>query len=99
MSRQLKTPIPVAKLLEACIVDGVTDKLRHRRQLTKYFYHRSARSIMEIQLLCRLLPHSQPAVLGAIACTKSQSCSHAILAIAIVIDDTRHRIRSVDQSH
>lgn len=51
LSRRLKTPIPVAnKLLEPCVVVGVTDKLRHRKQLAKSFYDRTARDLPELEV-------------------------------------------------
>ncbi|KAJ8373153.1 hypothetical protein AAFF_G00270590 [Aldrovandia affinis] len=46
MSRRLKTSIPATnKLLEPVVVVGVTEKLRHRKQLAKSFYDRSARDL------------------------------------------------------
>lgn len=46
MSRRLKTALPVAnKLLEPCVVTGVLEKLRHRRQVSKASYDRSAKDL------------------------------------------------------
>ncbi|XP_042180917.1 rho GTPase-activating protein 20 [Oncorhynchus tshawytscha] len=51
LSRRLKTTIPVAnKLLEPCVMVGVTDKLRHRKQLAKCFYDRTARDLPELEV-------------------------------------------------
>ncbi|KAJ8366480.1 hypothetical protein AAFF_G00353480 [Aldrovandia affinis] len=51
MSRRLKTSIPATnKLLEPVVVVGVTEKLRHRKQLAKSFYDRSARDLPELEV-------------------------------------------------
>ncbi|KAJ8378649.1 hypothetical protein AAFF_G00237730 [Aldrovandia affinis] len=50
MSRRLKTSIPANKLLEPVVVVGVTEKLRHRKQLAKSFYDRSARDLPELEV-------------------------------------------------
>ncbi|CDQ64849.1 unnamed protein product [Oncorhynchus mykiss] len=51
LSRRLKTTIPVAnKLLEPCVMVGLTDKLRHRKQLAKCFYDRTARDLPELEV-------------------------------------------------
>lgn len=51
LSRRLKTTIPVAnKLLEPCVMVGVTDKLRRRKQLAKCFYDRTARDLPELEV-------------------------------------------------
>ena len=51
LSRRLKTTIPVAnKLLEPCVVVGVTDKLRHRKLLAKCFYDRTTRDLPELEV-------------------------------------------------
>ena len=51
MSRRLKTSIPVTnRLLEPAVVQGVTEKLRHKRQLAKSFYDRSARVLPELEV-------------------------------------------------
>lgn len=49
MARRLKTALPVAsKLLEPCVVSGVLEKLRHRKQLAKATYDRSAKDLPEL---------------------------------------------------
>lgn len=51
MSRRLKTSIPVTnKLLEPCVVAGVTEKLHHHRQIAKHFYDRTARDLPELEI-------------------------------------------------
>lgn len=51
MSRRLKTSIPVTnKLLEPAVVRGVTEKLQGKRQLAKFFYDRSARTLPELEV-------------------------------------------------
>ncbi|KAJ8387828.1 hypothetical protein AAFF_G00149770 [Aldrovandia affinis] len=51
MSRRLKTSIPATnKLLEPVVVVGVTEKPRHRKQLAKSFYDRSARDLPELEV-------------------------------------------------
>ncbi|KAI4894807.1 hypothetical protein NFI96_015293, partial [Prochilodus magdalenae] len=51
MSRRLKSSIPVTnKLLEPCVVTGVTENLRRRKQLAKSFYDRSARDLPELEI-------------------------------------------------
>lgn len=51
MSRRLKTSIPVTnRLLELAVVKGVTEKLRHKRQLAKLFYDRSAQVLPELEV-------------------------------------------------
>lgn len=51
LSRPLKTTIPIAnKLLEPCVMVGVTDKLCHRKQLIKCFYDWTARDIPELEV-------------------------------------------------
>eukprot|EP00063_Salmo_salar_P032454 XP_014007289.1 PREDICTED: uncharacterized protein LOC106575331 [Salmo salar] len=51
LSRRLKTTIPIAnKLLEPCVMVGVTDKLRHRKQLAKCFYDWTARDLPELEV-------------------------------------------------
>ncbi|KAJ8385140.1 hypothetical protein AAFF_G00192810 [Aldrovandia affinis] len=51
MSRRLNTSIPATyKLLEPVIMVGVTEKLRHRKQLAKSFYDRSAWDFPELEV-------------------------------------------------
>ncbi|KAL2098344.1 hypothetical protein ACEWY4_007551 [Coilia grayii] len=51
MSRRLKTSIPVTnRLLQPSVTLGVTEKLRHRRQLAKHFYDRSAKDLPELEI-------------------------------------------------
>ena len=49
MSRRLKSALPVADtLLQPQVITGVTDKLRHRRQVSKIIYDRSAKDLPEL---------------------------------------------------
>lgn len=46
MSRRLKTALPVAsKLLEPCVVTDVGAKLRHKRQVSKFEYDKTAKDL------------------------------------------------------
>ncbi|KAI4883685.1 hypothetical protein NFI96_009381, partial [Prochilodus magdalenae] len=52
MSRRLKSSIPVTnnKATGVMRVTGVTENLRHRKQLAKSFYDRSARDLAELEI-------------------------------------------------
>uniref|UniRef100_A0A8C5Q7G7 Gypsy retrotransposon integrase-like protein 1 n=1 Tax=Leptobrachium leishanense TaxID=445787 RepID=A0A8C5Q7G7_9ANUR len=51
MSRRLKTLLPVAnKLLEPCVVTGVLEKLRRRKQIAKLSYDVSAKDLPELSI-------------------------------------------------
>ncbi|XP_044287426.1 uncharacterized protein K02A2.6-like [Varanus komodoensis] len=51
MSRRLKTSLPVAnKLLETCVVTGVLEKLRRRKQISKLTYVMSAKDLPELSI-------------------------------------------------
>uniref|UniRef100_A0A8D2JBQ7 Integrase catalytic domain-containing protein n=1 Tax=Varanus komodoensis TaxID=61221 RepID=A0A8D2JBQ7_VARKO len=51
MSRRLKTSLPVAnKLLEPCVVTGVLEKLRRRKQISKLTYDVSVKDLPELSI-------------------------------------------------
>lgn len=51
MSRRLKTSLPVAnRLFEPSVIQGVTEKLRNKRQVSKVQYDTSARDLPELNI-------------------------------------------------
>eukprot|EP00063_Salmo_salar_P075403 XP_014050238.1 PREDICTED: C-type lectin domain family 4 member M-like [Salmo salar] len=51
MARRLKAALPVAStLLEPCVVTDVLVKLRHRRQVSKFIYDKSAKYLPELRV-------------------------------------------------
>lgn len=51
MARRLKTPLPVAdRLLEPCVVTGVSEKLRAKHQKAKFWYDKSARDLPDLNI-------------------------------------------------
>ncbi|XP_071202850.1 uncharacterized protein [Salvelinus alpinus] len=51
MARRLKAALPVANtLLEPCVVTDVLVKLRHRRQVSKFIYDKSAKDLPELRV-------------------------------------------------
>uniref|UniRef100_A0A673W9M9 Gypsy retrotransposon integrase-like protein 1 n=1 Tax=Salmo trutta TaxID=8032 RepID=A0A673W9M9_SALTR len=51
MARRLKAALPVAStLLEPCVVTDVLVKLRHRRQVSKFIYDKSAKDLPELRV-------------------------------------------------
>ena len=51
MARCLKAALPVAStLLEPCVVTDVLVKLRHRRQVSKFIYDKSAKDLPELRV-------------------------------------------------
>ncbi|CDQ65427.1 unnamed protein product [Oncorhynchus mykiss] len=51
MAQRLKAALPVAStLLEPCVVTDVLVKLRHRRQVSKFIYDKSAKDLPELRV-------------------------------------------------
>ncbi|CDR00576.1 unnamed protein product [Oncorhynchus mykiss] len=89
LSRPLKTTIPVAnKLLEPCVMVGVTDKLWHRKQLTKCFYDWTAGDLPELEvgetIRMKPLPGDHPGLWSLDTCLQSVAPHSYLVAPSIV---------------
>lgn len=51
MARRLKTPLPVSdRLLEPCVVAGISEKLRAKHQKAKFWYDKSAKDLPNLNI-------------------------------------------------